>query len=118
MSEPCVIIQVKSGLWPLLWCWFLVGNRPKLLRNKVLATDRRRREQTVLSGGTDRTENCVGRGRMGTLVGCFLARHGMASGHNVLDHVQELRKHTEDFEKPFPETSRQDDMVRSWIEGE
>ncbi|MBW1794346.1 MAG: hypothetical protein JRJ38_07935 [Deltaproteobacteria bacterium] len=96
----------------------MIKNRPKLLRNKVLATDRRRREQTVLSGGTDRTENCVGRGRMGTVVGCFLARHGMASDHNVLDHVWKLRKNTVDHHIPSPKTAQQFDMVVSWVKGE
>jgi len=78
----------------------------------------------------DRIDQCIhgqkpvyihcwgGRGRTGTVVGCFLARHGYASGHNVLERVQELRKHTEDHYIPAPETAQQCDMVLSWVEGE
>ncbi|MCK4728476.1 MAG: hypothetical protein KAT27_06110 [Desulfobacterales bacterium] len=56
--------------------------------------------------------------RIGTVVGCYLARHGIASGQNALDHIKELRKDTEDCDKPAPETSAQDDFVLSWVEGE
>ena len=59
-----------------------------------------------------------GRGRTGTVVGCFLARHGFSSGQRVLNLIQELRKSTIDHEKPSPETSQQIDMVLSWVEGE
>ena len=55
-----------------------------------------------------------GRGRTGTVVGCYLARHGYASGQKVLDLVQDLRQNTEDFYKASPETSEQIDMILSW----
>ena len=78
----------------------------------------------------DRIDQCIaenktvylhcrgGRGRTGTVVGCFLTRHGISSGQRVLNLIQELRKDTIDHEKPSPETSRQIDMVLSWVEGE
>jgi len=59
-----------------------------------------------------------GRGRTGTVVGCFLARHGYASGHGILKLIQELRRDTEDHDRPSPETSQQIEMVVSWVEGE
>ena len=59
-----------------------------------------------------------GRGRTGTVVGCYLARHGLASGRNILKMIQELRKNTEDHQMPSPETSQQVDMVLSWVEAE
>jgi len=74
----------------------------------------------------DRIDQCIqnhrpvyihcfgGRGRTGTVVGCFLARHGIAYNHNVLDHIQELRTLTEDHYIPSPETLEQREMVLSW----
>ena len=59
-----------------------------------------------------------GRGRTGTVAGCYLARHGLASDRNVLEMIQELRKNTEDHDRPSPETSQQMNMVLSWVEGE
>jgi len=59
-----------------------------------------------------------GRGRTGTVVGCYLARHGLALVNMVLNIIKELRKNTEDCDQPSPETSQQLDMVLSWSEGE
>lgn len=59
-----------------------------------------------------------GRGRTGTVVGCYLVRHGYASSRNVLKCIKELRRDTEDCDMPSPETSQQIDMVFSWVEGE
>jgi hypothetical protein len=59
-----------------------------------------------------------GRGRTGTIAGCYLARHGLVLGNKALSLVQELRKNTEDHNQPSPETSQQCDMVLSWVEGE
>ena len=63
--------------------------------------------------------HCVGgRGRTGTVVGCYLARHGMATHQNVLDRIGQLRRNTEDHWITSPETPQQEDMVRSWVEAE
>jgi protein tyrosine/serine phosphatase len=78
----------------------------------------------------DRIDQCIqnhiplyihcfgGRGRTGTVVGCFLARHGIASGYSVFDHIQKLRRHIEDHNIPSPETLQQREMVLSWVEAE
>lgn len=55
-----------------------------------------------------------GRGRTGTVVGCYLARHGYASGPKLLDLIDELRRGTEDFREPSPETGAQRTMVVEW----
>jgi len=72
-----------------------------------------------IEGGKPVYAHCWGgRGRTGTVAGCYLARRGIASSRNILKMIQELRKNTEDRHMPSPETSRQVDMVLSWVEGE
>ena len=55
-----------------------------------------------------------GKGRTGTVVGCYLARHGMDAGSDVIDMIKELRKNTVDFSDPSPETRKQINMVINW----
>jgi len=58
-----------------------------------------------------------GRGRTGTVVGCYLARHGLAVGEAALDLLAELRKNDPISHLPSPETKIQADFVRSWTKG-
>jgi protein-tyrosine phosphatase len=58
-----------------------------------------------------------GKGRTGTVVGCFLARHGFAAGNDVIEMIKKLRKNTVDYLDPSPETREQIKMVISWTEG-
>jgi hypothetical protein len=55
-----------------------------------------------------------GRGRTGTVVGCYLVRHGFAAGYSVIEKIKELRKNTADFLDPSPETKKQINMVINW----
>ncbi|MCP4297352.1 MAG: hypothetical protein GY786_17250 [Proteobacteria bacterium] len=55
-----------------------------------------------------------GKGRTGTVVGCYLARHGFAAGNYVIKRIKELRKNTEDCSDPSPETKEQINMVINW----
>ena len=55
-----------------------------------------------------------GKGRTGTVVGCYLARHRFAAGNDVIKKIKELRKDTEDFSDPSPETREQINMVINW----
>jgi predicted protein tyrosine phosphatase len=59
-----------------------------------------------------------GRGRTGTVVGCYLVRHGFCDPHEAVDMIRELRRHTEDHDEPSPESRRQVEMVLSWVRGE
>lgn len=63
--------------------------------------------------------HCLGgRGRTGTVVGCYLVRHGLCHTHETVGMIRELRKHTEDHDQPSPESRRQIEMVLSWELGE
>jgi hypothetical protein len=58
-----------------------------------------------------------GVGRTGTVVACWLLRHGLASPDNVLSKLAHLRQ--QDKERGYrtsPETSAQQDFVLSWPE--
>ena len=59
-----------------------------------------------------------GRGRTGTVVGCYLARHGIAVGHDALNRIQELRRITANASASSPETEQQREMVCCWKVGE
>lgn len=59
-----------------------------------------------------------GRGRTGTVIACHLIRHGLCAAFEAVDKIKELRKYTEDHDKPSPESRRQYEMVLSWVEGE
>lgn len=63
--------------------------------------------------------HCLGGvGRTGTVVGCYLARHGYATGRKVIELVQKLRQHTATQNRSSPESNPQIDLVLSWVEGE
>ena len=55
----------------------------------------------------------AGRGRTGTVVGCYLARHGM-TGDQALAEIARLRNGQTDS----PEALKQYDFVRDWREGQ
>jgi protein tyrosine phosphatase len=55
-----------------------------------------------------------GKGRTGTVIGCYLARHGFAAGNDVIEMIKKLRKNTEDCSDRSPETGAQFDMAINW----
>jgi len=59
-----------------------------------------------------------GRGRAGTVVGCYLVRHGIAAGNQALAMIQELRKNSCSTFQSSPQNERQKWMVRLWKVGE
>ena len=58
-----------------------------------------------------------GRGRTGTAVGCYLARHGMGVGEAALDLLNTLRQNDPISHLSSPETETQAQFVRSWGKG-
>ena len=60
----------------------------------------------------------AGVGRTGTVVGCWLMRHGRASGSNVIETIQTLRQNEAHAHWPSPQSAVQIDMVRRWRRGD
>lgn len=59
-----------------------------------------------------------GRGRTGTVVGCWLIRHGIAKGEAVLEKIGELRRFDPTVRWPSPEMPEQIRLVLSWKKGQ
>ena len=59
-----------------------------------------------------------GLGRTGTVVGCWVARHGTASGKSALEMIQHLRRRDAGSSLDSPQTRLQRALVRSWHRGE
>jgi protein tyrosine/serine phosphatase len=59
-----------------------------------------------------------GKGRTGTVVGCYLARHGIAAGWDALRKINSLRRGVADWRANSPQTPEQFAMVRRWQMGE
>jgi protein-tyrosine phosphatase len=57
-----------------------------------------------------------GRGRTGTVVGCWLMRHGLDHG-DAIGRIARLRRDVEDAHAPSPETAAQRAMVTGWKRG-
>ncbi|MHB9129927.1 MAG: ARPP-1 family domain-containing protein [Armatimonadota bacterium] len=73
----------------------------------------------LLENGTPTYIHCWGgKGRTGTVVGCWLARHGLANGDEALRMVQNLRRNDPTANQPSPENRIQCNMVRNWQTGE
>jgi hypothetical protein len=58
-----------------------------------------------------------GRGRTGTAVGCWLARHAMASGAGALAMIRYLRRTDAKADTEAPETEAQKAFVVDWPRG-
>ncbi|MGD1992151.1 MAG: dual specificity protein phosphatase family protein [Anaerolineae bacterium] len=58
----------------------------------------------------------AGLGRTGTVVGCFMARHGK-DGADALHIIRQLRQNTPYPNADSPETAPQRQLVRRWKEG-
>jgi len=55
-----------------------------------------------------------GRGRTGSVVGCYLARHGMGKGADALALIRKLRSEHAGMHNEAPETKEQKQMVIRW----
>lgn len=69
-------------------------------------------DTAIAEGKTVYTHCWAGRGRTGTVVGCWLARHGVI-GQATIEAIARLRGGKRDS----PETGEQSDFVRRWDTG-
>ncbi len=59
----------------------------------------------------------AGRGRTGTVVGCYLKRHGLALDEDVIQKLAQLRKDASNGRETSPHTKEQIRMVVTWKRG-
>ena len=69
-------------------------------------------DEAIESGETVYVHCFGGIGRTGTVVGCYLVRHGM-TGVEALDQIAQLRQGTPEGWQVSPETEEQREMVLS-----
>ena len=71
-----------------------------------------------VAGGNPVYVHCWGgRGRTGTVVGCWLVRHGRATPATAIRVIKQLRSGCPDAAHPAPESPRQVAMVEGWQAG-
>lgn len=75
-------------------------------------------DQSLANGEVVYVHCWGGRGRTGTVVGCFLARHQLALGRGVVEKIAALRSRMPDRMCPSPESESQIRMVSEWRVGE
>lgn len=59
----------------------------------------------------------AGRGRTGTVVGCYLKRHGLAQDQDVIQKLAVLRRDVPNGKQTSPHTEEQIRMVKTWKPG-
>ena len=59
----------------------------------------------------------AGRGRTGTVVGCYLKRHGLAEDQDVIQKLAFLRRGAPNGKETSPHTKEQIRMVPNWKKG-
>lgn len=72
----------------------------------------------ILQAGNSVYVHCWGGvGRTGTVVGCFMQRHGYTNADNVFPMIEYLKRTTDLVERASPETEEQREFVRNWKKG-
>jgi hypothetical protein len=92
---------------------------------RMVIRDQERPSPEVMNATLDEMERSIaagrpvyvhcwgGRGRTGTVVGCFLVRQGL-TGEEGLEKMEELRKGASNGHLPSPKTEAQKEFVRCW----
>jgi len=70
-------------------------------------------DDAIAAGGLTYLHCWGGIGRTGTVVGCWLVRHGLDGG-DAIARIAELRRLALDSSMPSPQTTAQRELVRGW----
>lgn len=110
LAEEAVEMGRRAGYerWPIRD----LGTAPLPMTRNIVD----RMDELVAKGHVVYVHCWGGVGRTGTLVGCYLARHG-APGAQALEQVQMLRAATPKANRPSPETREQRAVVLGWPVG-
>lgn len=84
---------------------------PERMRAVLDAIDRE-----LAAGGCVYLHCWGGRGRTGTVVACWLIRHGYADRETALARLQTLTEPAARHFRPTPDTTEQEAFVRAWTE--
>lgn len=68
----------------------------------------------IKSGGVVYVHCWGGKGRTGTVVGCYLLEEGLETEESVLLRLKNLTSHAARFFWPTPQTQEQENFVLSW----
>jgi len=74
-------------------------------------------DQEVSQGGCIYLHCYAGIGRTGTVVGCYLVRHGLG-GDEAIARIAQLRENVSNWWHTSPETQEQMDFIRNWKKGQ
>ena len=87
--------------------------------SRAMMTDILDLVERCLDGQAPVFVHCLGgRGRTGTVAGCFLRRRNLAGPGEVLDRLRELRQKGRNTVGDSPETRAQRELVVTWAAGE
>jgi len=75
-------------------------------------------DRSIAAGAPTYVHCWGGKGRTGTVVGCWLVRHGMAQPERALERIKELQALCGGQLSPSPENEPQRDFVRGWKAGQ
>jgi len=90
------------------------------IRDMSIPTTRQMREildtihSEIGNGGVVYVHCWGGKGRTGTVVGCFLLENGLADRQIVLEKIRSLTAHASKFFWPTPQTQEQCDFITNW----
>ncbi len=74
--------------------------------------------EELAAGGTVYLHCWGGKGRTGTVVGCYLVESGITDGRGALDRIESLTSHARIFFRRTPQTPEQCNFVLNWIPSE
>jgi protein-tyrosine phosphatase len=72
-------------------------------------------DEQIANGKTVYVHCWGGVGRTGTVIGCYLIRHGFAEPDNVIETINYLKRTTNIAHRTSPETQEQKQFILNWI---